>query len=183
MTSFPLQRASCALIMTLLAAACSTGGTSSGSGSSSTDVQASAPGEAQCLTTTAAHQAAGVAATNAVRSMSGLPAVTANSTLAQAAAQHACDMAQRGRMTHGGSRTSGPSQRIKSLGYAPSVTAENIAAGPFGLERVLAEWTASPGHVANITIPQIREFGIGEAVGSDGRTRYWAAVYAAPRGR
>ncbi|WP_330450999.1 hypothetical protein FLP41_12330 [Paracoccus marcusii] len=54
----------------------------------------------------------------------------ANDLLARAAARHACDMAQRGRMTHAGSRSSGPSQRVKALGYAPTVTAENIAAGP-----------------------------------------------------
>lgn len=171
---------SCALMAVQLSA-CSPTVTAPASNSSSIDVQASAPGIAQCVTTTSAHQQAGVSATNAVRSRSGLPAVNANATLARAAAQHACDMAERGRMTHAGSRTSGPSQRVKSLGYAPTVTAENIAAGPFGLDRVLAEWNASSGHVANIMIPQVREFGIGQALGSDGRTRYWAAVYAAPR--
>nr|WP_090740692.1 CAP domain-containing protein [Paracoccus tibetensis] len=169
--------------MAIFASACSTGGTSKGPSSGAIDVQASAPGDAWCVPTTSAHQTAGVKATNAIRSRSGLPAVTANSLLAQAAALHACDMAERGRMTHGGSRTSGPSQRLKALGYTSTVTAENIAAGPFGLERVLAEWSASPGHIANIMIPRISEFGIGEAVGSDNRTRYWAAVYSAPRGR
>lgn len=164
----------------LLTAACETAPTGP---ASPVDIQASAAGPASCPGTTAAEQAAGVRATNAVRQRSGLPPVQANDLLARAAAQHACDMAQRGRMTHAGSRTSGPAQRVKALGYAPTVTAENIAAGPFGLERVLSEWNASPGHVSNIVIPQISNFGIGQALAPDGRTRYWAAVYSAPRGR
>ena len=61
------------------------------------------------------------------------------------------------------------------------VTAENIAAGHFDLNRVLHEWNVSTGHHANIVIPQMRHMGIGEAVGADGKTRFWAAVYAAPR--
>ena len=168
------------LTLALLTAACASAPTGP---ASTIDVQASAPGPATCPATTADQQAAGVRATNALRQRSGLPPVQANDLLARAAARHACDMAQRGRMTHAGSRSSGPSQRVKALGYAPTVTAENIAAGPFGLDRVLAEWNASAGHISNIMIPQVSNFGIGQALGADGRTRYWAAVYAAPRGR
>ncbi len=122
-------------------------------------------------------------ATNALRQRSGLPPVQANDLLARAAARHACDMAQRGRMTHAGSRSSGPSQRVKALGYAPTVTAENIAAGPFGPGSGSGGMERLCGHVSNIMIPQVSNFGIGQALGADGRTRYWAAVYAAPRGR
>ena len=48
-------------------------------------------------------------------------------------------------------------------------------------KRVLAEWNASGGHRANMLIPQVRHYGIGQAIGPDGRTRFWAAVYAAPK--
>lgn len=169
--------------LVLALAACAQGEGAGAPGGSASDVQATAPGRASCLTTSAGQQAAGVAATNALRRSRGLGPVSPNAALAQAAARHACDMAERGRMTHAGSRSAGPSDRVKALGYAPSVTAENIAAGPFDLDRVLAEWNASPGHVGNIVIPQMRDFGIGQAVAADGRTRFWAAVYAAPRGR
>ncbi|WP_294923375.1 CAP domain-containing protein [uncultured Paracoccus sp.] len=155
--------------------------TGSGTSGSGLDIQASAAGPASCSPTTAAQVAAGVRATNALRARSNLPPVTARRELSVAAAQHACDMAERGRMTHAGSRTSGPAQRVKAQGYAPRVTAENIAAGPFDIERVLAEWNNSPGHQANILISPVRHFGIGHAMGADGKTRYWAAVYAAPR--
>lgn len=145
------------------------------------DVQATAPGAATCPETTAAENAAGVAATNRVRRAKGLAPLTPDPVLALAAARHACDMAQRGRMTHAGTSTKGPAMRVKALGYRPALTAENIAAGPFSLDRVLGEWNRSPGHLANILIPQTRQYGIGHAVAADGKTVFWAAVYGAPR--
>ena len=148
---------------------------------SDNDIQATAAGQATCVATNRAQNAAGAQATNAVRRNAGLPPVSPNPTLAQAAAQHACDMAERGRMAHHGSRSSGPGDRVKRLGYQPRVTAENIAAGPYSIDRVLAEWNGSQGHRANMLIPQVSDYGIGQAVGADGRTRFWAAVYAAPR--
>lgn len=145
------------------------------------DVQVTQPGRAACLSTSDDQNRSGAVATNAVRRNAGLAPVRPHPVLARVAAGHACDMAMRGRMTHRGSATTGPGPRVKAAGYAPSVTAENIAAGPFSLNRVLAEWNASGGHRANMVIPQLRHYGIGRATGPDGRTQFWAAVYAAPR--
>ena len=145
------------------------------------DVQATAPGQASCHATTAGENAAAAAATNGTRRTRGLAPVSANADLAEVAARHACDMARRGLMSHHGSSTTGPMQRLKAHGYRPSLAAENIAAGPYGQERVLHEWARSEGHLANILLPQLRHYGIGRAVGSDGRTVFWAAVYGAPR--
>lgn len=154
----------------------------SGASSKYPDVQATAPGKAQCYQTSAGENAAAAAATSSARRAAGLPAVSPNATLARAAAAHACDMASRGLMAHHGSKTTGPAQRVKSLGYAPRLTAENIAAGPFSLGRVLGEWNRSSGHLENINIPQVQEVGIGRAIGSDGKTVFWAAVYSMPKG-
>lgn len=144
-------------------------------------VQVTAPGRAACMATSRDQLVTGVAATNVLRGRAGLAPVRANMLLAEVAAGHACDMARRGRMTHAGSTTTGPGPRVKAAGYAPQLTAENIAAGPFDLSRVLSEWHRSPGHLDNVMVPQIRDYGIGQAVGADGRTRFWAAIYAAPR--
>ena len=144
-------------------------------------VQVMAPGEANCFATTAEDGQAVAAATNQMRARRGLQPVRPNATLSRAAAAHACDMARRGRMTHIGSTTTGPAQRVKALGYRPMVTAENIAAGPFTRTRGLHEWNLSQGHLENLTIPQMREVGIGRAIGPDGKTTFWAAVYSAPR--
>ncbi|TJZ93354.1 CAP domain-containing protein [Paracoccus gahaiensis] len=144
-------------------------------------VQIGPPGAASCPSTSPAQNAAGAAATNAPRRAAGLAPVVPDPLLARVAAAHACDMARRGRMTHLGSTTTGPAMRVKEAGYRPALSAENIAAGPFSLTRVLAEWTASPGHRANILLPQIRDYGLGQALGPDGRNTYWVAVYAAPQ--
>ncbi|WP_378946890.1 CAP domain-containing protein [Paracoccus sp. R86501] len=138
-------------------------------------------GAVSCKPTNAVLNATGANATNRARSAAGLPQVRANSLLAQVAADHACDMARRGQMTHSGSATSGPAERVKARGYDTRITAENIAAGPFDTDRVLMEWQKSPGHRANLLLPQVKEFGIGRAIGADGRTQYWAAVYAAEK--
>ncbi|WP_233253563.1 CAP domain-containing protein [Paracoccus binzhouensis] len=139
------------------------------------------PGTVTCYQTSMRENQAAAQATNATRRARGLPALKPNADLAAAAARHACDMARRGVMSHRGSNTRGPMQRLKKAGYRPSIAAENIAAGPFTQERVLREWVRSSGHLANILIPQVRHYGIGKAVGADGRTVYWAAVYSAPR--
>lgn len=136
-----------------------------------------------CYAASAQENEAAVRATNATRRARGLPALRANGDLALAAARHACDMARRSALSHRGSKTRGPLQRLRLTGYRPGLTAENIGAGPWGLDRVLQEWVRSRGHLANILIPQIRHYGIGKAVAADGRTVFWAAVYSAPKSR
>ena len=138
-------------------------------------------GAVSCLSTSTSLNATGAAATNQARKAAGLAPVRPNNLLAKVAAAHACDMARTGRVVHQGSTTSGPAERVKARGYDTRITAENIAAGPFDTTRVLTEWQNSPGHRANILIPQVKDFGIGRAIGADGRTQYWAAVYAAEK--
>jgi len=140
-----------------------------------------AHGKATCYQTSQVENAAATQATNATRKAHGLPPLQPSRDLAAAAAAHACDMASRGVMSHQGSRSKGPMQRLKKQGYRPALAAENIAAGPWGQERVLTEWVRSGDHLANILIPQLHHYGIGRALGADGRTVYWAAVYSAPR--
>ncbi|RJE85069.1 CAP domain-containing protein [Paracoccus onubensis] len=168
------------LALCLLAAACA----APSSGVDRSDphgVQAVAAGDARCVVTSETSNRVGAEATNIARARAGLPGVRPNAVLARAAAEHACDMAKRGRMTHNGSSSSGPGARVKALGYRPMLTAENIAAGPFDLNRALHEWNSSSKHLDNVLIPQMRDFGIGHAIGSDGKTHFWAAVYSAPR--
>lgn len=169
------------MFLALVAACGTTGGAGRPGPPDPHDVQASAPGEAQCFTTSPAENAYGAQETNAVRARRGLAPLAPDPLIARVAAEHACDMARRGLMTHGGSHSSGPGERVKARGYRPVLTAENIAAGPYDLNRVLHEWEISPMHLANMLYPQQRGFGIGRAIGSDGRTVFWSAVYAAPK--
>ena len=71
--------------------------------------------------------------------------------------------------------------RLGWLDARQRVIAENVAAGPARLDQAMAMWMRSPPHLANIANAQVRHVGIGRAVGADGRTTYWTAVYAAPR--
>lgn len=141
-------------------------------------------GRVDCRKTDPQELARALAVTNAQRSAAGLGPLRGNAKLQKAAEDHACDMARRGVMEHAGTGTTGPGQRVKALGYKPSVTAENISAGSvslFDLDGAVRQWGASPGHAANILIPQVSEFGVGRAYSADGRIAYAAAVYAAPR--
>lgn len=145
------------------------------------EIAVARPGQAQCPATSAAMGAAALASTNAQRAQSGQPPLRLNEALNRSAAAHACDMARRGTMTHAGSAASGPMARASAKGYRASFISENIAAGRFDLAGTLGQWGASPGHRANVTRPQARDFGIGMAVAADGKTTFWAAVYAQPR--
>lgn len=142
------------------------------------DIAVATAGRATCPATSAAMAATGLAATNAARAQAGLAPLRANAVLNRVAAAHACDMANRGTMTHVGTTTTGPMARARQMGYRPQTIAENIAAGRFELNGTLAQWSASPKHRANITIPALQEFGIGTATAADGKTTFWTAVYA-----
>jgi len=145
------------------------------------DIQVAAAGNATCRSATPAEAAHALAVTNAARAAKGLQPMRLNARAQRAAEKHACEMAMRGVMTHAGTKAAGPSARMKAEGYRPRLVAENIAAGRFTLERTVQEWSASPGHLANIVIPRVRDFGVGYAVGADGRTIFYAAVYGQPR--
>lgn len=133
---------------------------------------------AVCMATTSQENAFGAAETNAIRKANGLSHLRPSKRLADAAARHACDMAQRNEMTHKGSHTKGPSQRVRAAGYSTRVVAENIGKGFPKADGVLRAWVDSSGHLENILLPQVRDFGIGKAIAADGKTVYWAAVYA-----
>ncbi|WBU61799.1 CAP domain-containing protein [Paracoccus albus] len=138
-------------------------------------------GAASCVQTTRAEAEAAVTATNAIRAQRRLKPLSTNLKLQRAAEAHACEMAQRGIMSHRGKGGSGPAARVKRNGFRPRITAENIAAGRFDLNRVIHEWASSRYHLSNIMLRRVTEHGIGHAIGADGKTVFWAAVYASGR--
>ena len=145
------------------------------------DVRLSAGGAgAACGTASAAEIAAALAATNAIRSRSGLALLSHDPRLSAAAADQACNMAKAGVMTHAGPGEDGPRQRAARRGYGASIIAENVAAGPWDVGASTATWAASHGHLANISLRQARHFGVGSAKGANGET-YLSGLYAAGR--
>lgn len=150
-------------------------------GAAATATQPVAAGVVRCYATTHQENLLGADHSNQIRAQQGLSRLTPNAQLAKAAAQHACDMAQRSKMTHVGSKMARPSQRVRAAGYRQRIVAENIGMGFDSTEQVTQAWRASQSHLTNILLPQVQEFGIGRAVAADGRTVFWAAVYAAKR--
>lgn len=139
---------------------------------------ASAMAGPSCPPPSAAEQRAAAEAISHMRRSAGLGALRPDAVLSAAAAKQACAMASTGRMAHSGNGR-GPGAALRRAGYKWSVVSENVAAGPWDLRSVLGAWRVSPGHMSNMMLPQTREMGIAVTTGPDGRTRYWAAVFAA----
>jgi uncharacterized protein YkwD len=107
------------------------------------------------------------------------PPVSASRQLNDAAASHARDMARRKFFEHRGSNGSQPKDRVRSAGYQPRLTGENIAYGPESAEEVVAGWLGSPGHCANIMDSRFQDIGVGLATGRKRGQIYWAQTFGA----
>ncbi len=114
-----------------------------------------------------------IALTNAQRKAKGLRPVGEDAALAKAAQAHACDNADSGRMSHDGSDGSTLPVRMERAGYDYREAAENVAAGFFDAPSVVSGWMGSKGHRRNIMNRNVRDIGIGVAIGADGQI-YWA---------
>jgi uncharacterized protein YkwD len=119
-----------------------------------------------------------VEAHNRIRGAAGLPTLSVSDKLQAAAQAHAQDMAARQKMTHVGKRGSSPFDRIKSQGYPYRRAGENIAAGSFGVDRLMKGWMDSPPHKRNI-LGGFSQIGVGCAIGEDGK-RYWCVTFGLP---
>ncbi|WP_210495434.1 CAP domain-containing protein [Microvirga antarctica] len=107
---------------------------------------------------------------SAYRVSKGLPPVTVDSRLNQAAAYQARAVAAAGTLSHGsfGSRM----QEFGVMGYS----AENLSAGSATVDGAINRWKASPGHNSNLLMPQARRIGLARADAKGGYGRYWALV-------
>lgn len=114
-----------------------------------------------------------IALTNQQRKTKGLPPLGEDAALAKAAQAHACDNADTGRMTHDGSDGSTLPVRVERAGYDYREVAENVAAGFIDAPSVMSGWMGSKGHRRNILNRNLRDIGIGVAIGADGQI-YWA---------
>lgn len=113
-------------------------------------------------------------AVNAERARLGLPPFAWHDRTGQAAGAHAADMAAHERLQHTGSDGSDAGTRLRSAGVVTSHWAENLGSGHRDAERLVAAWTASPAHRANL-VGNFRYAGVGVAVSASG-TPYWVLV-------
>jgi uncharacterized protein YkwD len=83
---------------------------------------------------------------------------------ARAAQAHAEDMRRRGYFDHLTPEGLRPRDRLRAAGVqVRGVTAENLVDAPFGGERLLGRWLASPAHRENIDDCGFTHHGIGRA--------------------
>ena len=111
------------------------------------------------------------------RASHGLPPVTIDPTLTQIATVHANRMAAADTMSHVLPGEGSFQQRLAAGGFQASMAAENVAAGQPTLAAVLEAWRKSPGHNANLLLPNISKIGIALALAEGSRYKYyWSLV-------
>lgn len=97
--------------------------------------------------------------TNAQRAAKGLPALTINSQLSQAAAGKAADMFSNNYWAHVGPKGETPWDFIVNAGYKYTVAGENLAKNFSTSQAVVDAWMASPSHRDNLLKPQYNDIG------------------------
>jgi uncharacterized protein YkwD len=110
---------------------------------------------------------------NSERAARGLTALKPDRQLQRAALLHGGDMVDHQYFAHNGRDGSQPADRIRAAGYLSSGGAwrigENLAWGTGDLatpRAITSAWMHSPGHRANILMPQYRQVGFGVIAGN-----------------
>lgn len=105
----------------------------------------------------------------------GLKPLRLDPTLMKIAAEHAQRMAAMDRMSHFLPGEGSFAHRIAAAGFQASMAAENVAAGQKTLAEVFEAWRKSPGHNANMLLPDVSLMGIALAIQPGGRYHeYWS---------
>ncbi len=136
--------------------------------SCSFDITPTATDEIKAVSTSEAAAAASLI--SAYRVAHGLPAVTVDARLNDAAEFQARAVAQAGKLSHGSFAS-----RMSEFGIR-GAAAENLTAGPATITEAVTRWKASPGHNANLLMPEARRIGLARADTAGHYGRYWALV-------
>jgi len=118
---------------------------------------------------------------NAYRVQMGLMPVRLDTKLNMASQIHAEDMARAGDASHTGTDGSSHSDRVQRQAYYFSLAAENVASGQKSWEKVFKAWQKSPGHNANLLLPDVTDFGVALVYDPNSAYQtYWAMLVASP---
>jgi len=118
-----------------------------------------------------------LAATNRHRAENGLPALTSNATLDQAARNKLTDMFDQQYFEHVSPDGRGPADVVDNVGYQYLRVGENLALGNYANDDALVQaWMDSPGHRANILHEGFTEIGLAVAPGTFEEHRTWLGV-------
>lgn len=124
-----------------------------------------------------------VEALNAYRAQNGLPALTVNAQLSEAAQAHAADMACNQLFSHDGSNGSTSKTRVAASGYAASSVAENVYGSypPLSPEQAVMWWKTDLtdlNHNKNMLSTKYKEIGVGYAFYNN--FGYYVITFATP---
>ncbi|HEU4947407.1 MAG TPA: CAP domain-containing protein [Kribbella sp.] len=99
--------------------------------------------------------------TNAARQDKGCRPLSLESSLVEAAGEHASDMVRRHFFDHNNPDGKSPFDRMEAAGFRGSAMAENIAVGYTSAQAVFDGWMKSSGHRKNILNCSYNKIGIG----------------------
>jgi len=113
------------------------------------------------------------------RQNNGLGPVTLDPALMQLAQTQASGMATRDKLDH---ESKGEfAKRMRTAGFDPKVTVENISAGYHTLAEAFSGWRDSPPHRANMLKAGVTRIGIAAVYTPTSKYKvYWALILAAP---
>lgn len=137
-----------------------------------------APGVARQVAAVHLNPAAAAKMLTAYRASQGLGAVRLDPILTAMAQRQADAMVAANELSH--NVAGGFTSRVLAAHLDTPRAAENLGGGYYSLEEAFTGWRNSPGHNANLLMPQATRFGI--AIAKDPRTRlrvYWAMELAA----
>jgi uncharacterized protein YkwD len=98
---------------------------------------------------------------DARRARDGCPALAWDHAVADVAAAHSRDMAERGYFSHVSPEGRDPFHRLQAAGIAFVAAAENIAYGRDTGDGLFEQWLASPGHRGNMLDCRFTRHGVG----------------------
>jgi uncharacterized protein YkwD len=121
---------------------------------------------------------------NFQRSDNGLPPLSSNPQLQQAAEGMAAEMVQQQFFSHETPDGKTVVDRVEPTGYIPNssdwVVGENLAWGSGGLstpQAIVNGWMNSPGHRANILAPDYKDIGLAAAMGAPSSSQSGGTTY------
>jgi hypothetical protein len=120
---------------------------------------------------------------NVEREAAGLPPLSYDTSLANAARGHSEDMGLQDYFSHTSLDERTVGDRIEDAGYTWNAYGENIAAGQPTPEDVIDGWMSSPDHRANILDPNFCDIGVGYAyVAASTYRHYWTQDFGRQSG-
>jgi uncharacterized protein YkwD len=117
---------------------------------------------------------------NDARTQAGLPALNINTALQAAAQGHSVDMACHNLLSHSGSDSSSPGERIAAAGYAASSSSEIIYGSGYP-QTAFDWWMSDTTHRNEILNPYITDMGVGYAYNNQtAYGSYFTVDFASP---